>query len=99
MHNGYNSKTDRFTNELPDELARELEEAKRLGVKPTSINNLDEFEKMVNNAEQIKWAMLDDGTFVAMPKYVNGIELKHTVLTGGKEVYPQEKFFLLEIKL
>lgn len=95
MHNGYNSQTDRFTNELPNELSKELEEAKNLGVKPISIDNLDEFEKMLKNTDQIKWAMLEDGTFVAMPKFVNGIELKHPVLTGGKDVISAGEGFII----
>jgi len=95
VHNGYDADTDRFTNELPDELADELAEARRLGVEPCDLSDLNKFDDMLANTDEIKWALLDDGTFVAMPKTVNGTELKHTVLSNGEDVISAGEGFIV----
>jgi hypothetical protein len=34
----------------------------------------------------VKWAVLEDGSLVVMPKNAGGVELKHSVLSGGRPV-------------
>jgi hypothetical protein len=73
-----------FHNQLPDELAGELETARKLGVKPMSLSDQG-FEAVVN-AGTIKWAVTESGELKIIPKYINEVELKHSVLTNGQPV-------------
>ena len=78
-----------FPNQMKDDLPEELADAERLGVRPTRVDDIDEFDRLVNDPEtmgELKWVVLEDGSFVVMPKYKQGIELKHPVLSGGKNV-------------
>jgi hypothetical protein len=74
-----------FPNQLPRELAGELETARRLGVKPLEPGT-QEFDDLINTGEKLKWAVLEDGRLVVIPKYVHGTEIKHSVLSGGAPV-------------
>ncbi|MFE6775245.1 putative T7SS-secreted protein [Streptomyces sp. NPDC057702] len=73
-----------FHNQMKDELAAELDEAERFGVKPIAVGGSG-FDDIVNSGT-IKWAVTEQGDLVIMPKLVNGVELKHPVLTGGRPV-------------
>jgi hypothetical protein len=73
-----------FYNQLPDELADELAIAKQLGVKPISV--ADQGFEAVANSGTIKWAVTQSGELKIIPKYVNEVELKHSVLTNGQPV-------------
>ncbi|NYI07233.1 putative T7SS-secreted protein [Allostreptomyces psammosilenae] len=73
-----------FENQLPGQLSRELADAERLGVRPMSVGE-DGFDDVINNGT-IKWAVKLDGQLVIIPKIVDGVELKHPVLTGGGAV-------------
>lgn len=74
-----------YNNLIPDRLAQELADATRLGVKPFTIGS-KEFAKVVNEGEVIKWAVNEGGELVMVPKMVNGAEIAHTVITGGKSI-------------
>jgi hypothetical protein len=74
-----------FQNQYPNELADELDQAKRLGVEPTSPRNSEVFDKMIDEGP-IKWVVTKDGKFKVMEKEKFGEELSHPVLSNGKEV-------------
>ncbi|WP_245641254.1 hypothetical protein [Streptomyces megasporus] len=69
---------------MPEDLAQELADAERLGVKPLRVGD-DGFDAAVNSGT-VKWAVDEQGNLFVIPKYVDGVELKHPVLTGGRPV-------------
>ncbi|MFD7782287.1 putative T7SS-secreted protein [Streptomyces nojiriensis] len=73
-----------FDNRMPDQLADELADAERLGVKPIRAGD-DGFDDMINSGT-VKWAVTEQGELVFIPKHVQGTELKHPVLTNGAPV-------------
>lgn len=80
-----------YPNLLPRDLQNELNLAKRLKVKPKFIRSkkdLDqEFEQMLNTETgKIIWAVLLNGDLVVLPKQINGLEIRHTILTNGANV-------------
>ncbi|MGX1503752.1 UNVERIFIED_CONTAM: RHS repeat-associated protein [Streptomyces graminofaciens] len=74
----------KFENQMPNELAGELADAERLGVKPLRVGD-DGFDEVINSGT-VKWAVTMDGDLVIIPKHVGGVELKHPVLTNGDPV-------------
>lgn len=75
-----------FRNHMKDSLPDELAQAERLGVKPMSPAD-GRFDEMLEGADgQVKWAVLENGQLVVIPKYAGGEEIKHTVLSGGQPV-------------
>jgi hypothetical protein len=75
-----------FPNQLPKSLAEELRTAERLGVKPIAPDGTQAFDNLINTGEKLKWAVLEDGTLVVVPKYVQGVEISHSVLSRGAAV-------------
>ncbi|MDX2562516.1 DUF6531 domain-containing protein [Streptomyces sp. TX20-6-3] len=73
-----------FHNQMPEELERELADAERLGVKPMRVGDPG-FDDVINSGT-VKWAVTEEGELVFIPKNVQGIELKHPVLTNGAPV-------------
>ncbi|GAA4843355.1 hypothetical protein GCM10023331_30420 [Algivirga pacifica] len=76
-----------FSNLMPDKLADELRSAENLGIVPHNVNkngNIDNVLKVDDGV--IKWAVLENGEFMMMPKHKNGIEVYHPVLSKGKNV-------------
>ncbi|MGQ4415723.1 RHS repeat domain-containing protein, partial [Streptomyces sp. SAS_269] len=73
-----------FRNQLPEELERELADAERLGVKPLKVGDAG-FDEAINEGT-VKWVVDQNGDLLIMPKHVNGVELKHPVLTHGQPV-------------
>ncbi|MBH5132180.1 RHS domain-containing protein [Streptomyces sp. HB-N217] len=73
-----------YENTMPDQLAQELADAERLGVRPLRVGD-GGFDEAVNSGT-VKWAVDEQGELVIIPKHVNGVELKHPVLTGGRPV-------------
>jgi hypothetical protein len=58
--------------------------AKRLGVSPTTVGT-PAFDEAIT-AGTVKWAVLEDGTLVVQPKFVDGVEISHSVLSRGAPV-------------
>ncbi|MFJ2058719.1 putative T7SS-secreted protein [Streptomyces sp. NPDC087908] len=73
-----------FHNRMPEELERELADAERLGVKPMRVGDPG-FDDVINSGT-VKWAVTEEGELVFIPKHVQGVELKHPVLTNGAPV-------------
>ncbi|GAB1539968.1 hypothetical protein NUACC21_26370 [Scytonema sp. NUACC21] len=82
-----------FTNQLSDRLTEELATARKLKVRPITVSDLPcgqersyrEFETAIN-AGTVKWAVTQEGELFIVPKYVQGHEISHTVLTNGEPV-------------
>jgi len=71
-------------NKMPKMLDQELSRARQLGVKPASPGS-EGFDAALRSGT-VKWAVLEDGTLVVVPKFVNGVEIAHSVLSGGAPV-------------
>lgn len=68
---------------MPEDLAKELADAERVGVKPLRVGD-EGFDAAINNGT-IKWAVTEGNELVIIPKHAGGIELKHPVLTGESQ--------------
>ena len=73
-----------FENQMPGSLAAELAAAERLGAKVSTPGSPD-FDAAIEDGT-IKWAILEDGRLVIQPKFVDGHEISHSVLSGGGPV-------------
>jgi hypothetical protein len=73
-----------FPNQLPERLPGELAEAQRLRVKPMKPSDPG-FESVANSGS-VKWVVTEQGELLVIPKYVEGVEISHTVLTNGQSV-------------
>ncbi|MBD2603030.1 hypothetical protein H6G81_00475 [Scytonema hofmannii FACHB-248] len=73
-----------FINQLSDRLSEELVAARKLNVRPLTVSDR-EFETTVN-AGTVKWAVREQRDLFIVPKYVQGQEISHTVLTNGLRV-------------
>jgi hypothetical protein len=76
--------TKLYPNQMPGSLPGEIAAAERLGVKPINPGSVN-FDDVINSGT-VKWAVLEDGSLVVIPKEVAGVELKHSVLSGGRPV-------------
>ncbi|MFE5208722.1 hypothetical protein [Streptomyces sp. NPDC056600] len=74
-----------YKNQLPDGLERELAQAEALGVRPLRVGDAG-FDEAVNSGT-LKRVVDENGELLVMPKTVDGIELKHPVLTRGGDVH------------
>ncbi|MEV5959771.1 Hint domain-containing protein [Streptomyces sp. NPDC051987] len=75
-----------WPNTMSATLDEELALAERLGVRPAKPGTADWDKYIDMDGEPIKWAVLQDGDLVIMPKMVQGRELSHPVLSGGAAV-------------
>lgn len=73
-----------FENQLPERLDAELRLAENLGVKPLRVRDAG-FDEVINQGT-IKWAVTEDNKLFVIPKFANGEEISHVVLTGGQTV-------------
>ena len=73
-----------YPNNMPGTLDTELAQADRLGVVVSSPGT-SEFDEAIASGT-VKWAVKEDGSIVVMPKFVNGQEISHSVLTRGASV-------------
>ncbi|MGW7237089.1 RICIN domain-containing protein [Streptomyces sp. NPDC054804] len=80
----HNSGVCLFPNTMPGTLGQELALAENLGVKPAVVGSAA-FDAAIGSGT-IKWAVREDGSLVIIPKFVQGKEISHSVLTGGAPV-------------
>jgi RHS repeat-associated protein/uncharacterized repeat protein (TIGR01451 family) len=73
-----------FPNRKPHFWDTERMAAERLGVRPLRVGEPG-FDDVVNRLH-VKWAVDEDGALLLMPKYVEGEELYHPVLTNNRPV-------------
>ncbi len=71
-----------FPNQQPELLPQELDLARQLGVKPIKPSDPG-FEEIANSG-RIKWAVTEEGELLTVPHTVEGQEISHAVITGGK---------------
>lgn len=76
--------TNLFSNQLPERLDRELKVADSLGINPLKVGS-PEFDKIIND-DIVKWAITIEGQLLFIPKFVNGQEIYHTIITRGQPV-------------
>ncbi len=76
--------TNLFSNQLPERLDRELKVADNLGIKPLKVGE-PEFDQIIND-DIVKWAITIEGQLLFIPKFVNGQEIYHTIITRGQTV-------------
>jgi RHS repeat-associated protein len=71
-------------NQLPELLAKELAAAARVGARPISPGSAS-FQQAVNSGT-VKFVVTQDGKLLIIPKFVQGEEISHAVLSGGRPV-------------
>ncbi|QUC56725.1 Hint domain-containing protein [Streptomyces sp. A2-16] len=75
-----------WPNNMAITLEQELAAAERLGIRPAKPGSANWDKYIDMDGEKIKWAVLQDGQLVIMPKMVGREELSHPVLSGGAPV-------------
>jgi hypothetical protein len=80
----HNMSCDAFPNKMSGTLQQELDVAAALGVRVVSPADAS-FDAIIGRGT-IKWAVLRDGTLVVEPKFVDGQEISHAVLSNGDPV-------------
>ncbi|MET9791336.1 polymorphic toxin-type HINT domain-containing protein [Streptomyces canus] len=75
-----------WPNNMAVTLEQELAAAERLGIRPAKPGSANWDKYIDMDGEKIKWAVLQDGQLVIMPKMVGKDELSHPVLSGGAPV-------------
>jgi hypothetical protein len=73
-----------FENQLPGDLGRELDRAASVGVVPIAATD-PAFERIANQGT-IKFVLTDSGQLIVAPHTVDGVEISHAVLSGGRPV-------------
>jgi len=79
-------------NRQPENLQKELDDAERAGVTPTTVSldskDFNELaDKSVQSGDTVKWAVTTDNELVVAPEHADdGTEIKHPVLTDGGDV-------------
>jgi len=73
-----------FFNTMPERLADELANVSKLGIEPLRVGDSG-FQEMIQNGP-VKWAVTLDHELSFIPKFVDGIEIPHTVITKGEPV-------------
>ncbi|GAA2412902.1 hypothetical protein GCM10010420_47940 [Streptomyces glaucosporus] len=73
-----------YENKLPKQLEEELSQAERLGVTPVRPGS-PEFDSIIGEGP-IKWAVDESGNLAVVPKFIQGQEIYHPVITRGRPV-------------
>lgn len=73
-----------FENQLPEQLSSELELARRMGVRPASVDSA-EFASYAGEG-RIKWVITSEGELRIVPHTWQGTEISHAVAGGGRPV-------------
>jgi hypothetical protein len=76
---------NRFEKDFEGEQELAAEVAGERGV-PIASPGDPGFGDIIGSNDAIKWAILEDGSLVVMPKFVNGQEVPHSLLSGGRGV-------------
>lgn len=76
--------TTGLPNLMPEMLEQELAVARSLGVSPTKVTDAG-FERIAEQGP-LKWAVLENGDLVVVPKFAGVEEIKHSVLSAGRPV-------------
>ncbi|WP_434223583.1 SitA5 family polymorphic toxin [Myxococcus faecalis] len=71
-------------NQMPEQLASELEMAEQLGVRPVRVDSPD-FMRYASE-ERIKWVVTADNQLQVIPYRWQGVEISHAVASGGRPV-------------
>jgi hypothetical protein len=74
-----------FENRLEEQLAEELALARKVGVRPLHVEDV-EFGKVANEERKLNWVVTQWGDLLFAPQWVLGEEIPHTALTGGGPV-------------
>ena len=74
-----------FKNQLPEHLDEELAAMREAGVEPMKPSD-PRFADMADEAGDIKYVLLEDGTLLTAPKMQDGIEISHAAIANGKPV-------------
>jgi hypothetical protein len=74
-----------FENRLEEQLAEELAVARKVGVQPLHVEDV-EFGKVANEERKLNWVVTPWGDLLFAPQWVLGEEIPHTALTGGGPV-------------
>ena len=72
-----------FKNQLPEHLDEELAAMREAGVEPMKPSD-PRFADMADEAGDIKYVLLEDGTLLTAPKMQDGIEISHAAIANGK---------------
>nr|WP_225412850.1 hypothetical protein [Stigmatella hybrida] len=81
---GNSTQATLYENQLPEQLAAELETAQRLGVRPVSVDS-PEFLRYASG-ERIKWVVTEEGQLRIIPHRWQEVEISHAVASGGRPV-------------
>jgi len=73
-----------FPNQLPETLAAEVDAAEAVGFEPISPNTRA-FDAAVNEGT-IKYVVLETGEVLVAPHTIEGIEISHAAIAGGRPV-------------
>ncbi len=76
--------TQVLDNQLPERLPAELELARKLGVRPASVDS-PQFARYASE-ERVKWVITEEGHLRIVPEKWNTLEIAHTVASGGRPV-------------
>ena len=74
-------------NRYFSQFKQEQANMERAGIEPNPVSPGDPgWDAVIGSNDDIKWAVLQDGSLVVMPKFVDGIEVPHSFLSGGEGV-------------
>ncbi|WP_426746864.1 polymorphic toxin-type HINT domain-containing protein [Myxococcus faecalis] len=85
VHNNSMISSRVFPNTMPGALAREIADAKRVKA-PIMEAGARGFQELVDSGEVIKYVVTSAGKLIVAPHTYLGVEIKHSVLSGGRPV-------------
>lgn len=76
-----------YRNQMPTHFARELAEAHRVGARVSIVSSEAELAVAAASSETgtLKYVVRETGEIVVAPKFVLGVEVKHSVLAGSED--------------
>ncbi|WP_194869476.1 FG-GAP-like repeat-containing protein [Myxococcus sp. AB025B] len=85
VHNSSSIARRLFPNTMPEMLAAEMADAKRVKA-PIMEASLRSLKALVDSGERIKYVVLESGQLIVAPHTYMGVEIKHAVLSAGRAV-------------